>query len=216
MTSELRRCLTEAVNLHMPHLPDSHEPKYKTATEAAIYADSKHAFANLLERKVKEAKAELEADLNKKLFGEPVKKVAATVPFTQEMLRDAYMKPLTEQVFRESPILSYLNNQTKEKKMSDETIAAEAVKKRKEARAADVVEIIGDFLEGAEWENGDTTSWSVKFHDTPDKTYNYVALRGGNRWYITGDGYKYSTDELVEKITTLALRGEVESPDFDL
>ena len=62
--------------------------------------------------------------------------------------------------------------------------------------------------------DGDVVSWTCVLHDTPDKTYQYVALFGGNRWHLTGRSGRLTTYELTELIAGLALRGTVESPDF--
>jgi hypothetical protein len=123
--------------------------------------------------------------------------------------RSLAQKQIADQLFRESPLIAHLSKNAKEKTMHDEEIARKAVTKRKEERAGRVAEEVGEFFESSAWENGDTVSWYVEFTDTPDKTYHYVAVKGGTRWYITGDPTKYSTDDIVEKIVTLSLKGTV-------
>jgi hypothetical protein len=196
-----------------------------------IIGDS-NSITGLLDRKVREASEAMKLELNNQLFGQPKKErnflrqcIADAVdehmpPQTSlrsvnEVLKDAYLPQLKENIFG-SPSFTQQYPTKEEMKVSDLTIASEAVRKRKEARAEAAAESIGDFLEGMEWSDGDTTSWEVSFHDTPDKTYHYVALRGGARWYITGDGTKYTTDMLIEKIVEQHLRATVTSPDFAL
>ena len=99
--------------------------------------------------------------------------------------------------------------------MDEANIALAAVRKRKEAKAADVVEAVGDYLEGTDWEDGNTIAWTVEFHDTQGRTYHYVAVRGGNRWYITGDAGKWNTESLTGHITELALRGTLMFEDWE-
>ena len=176
--SELRRCISEAVDEHAPHLNDA-KPKYKTATEAAIMTEAAYG-------------------LN-----------------TNNIIWGGYKAQITENIFKESAIIGALKNQEAKQMSEEAAIAREAIRKRKEERAERSVDIIGAYIEATDWEDGDTFTWSVQFNDNP-KTYHYVALKGGNRWYITGDAVKYSTDDLVAHITELSLRGFVSSPDFDL
>jgi hypothetical protein len=187
---------------------------------------------SLLEKKVKEAKEEMSQELNKQLFGSPppqpdseLKRIiraaveehmpnthtTGTNATTYTPMFQAYLSSSTtalkQNIFDGSPLRTHLKEM--EKEMSNEaTIAAEAVRKRKEAKAEETVEYIGDFLESSDWVDGDTVDWTVEFPES-DKVYHYVALKGGARWYITGDGAKYSTDDLIGKITELALRGKV-------
>jgi hypothetical protein len=126
-------------------------------------------------------------------------------------LTDLMKKQIEEQIFREHPLLKQLRiNKEKERAMyDDEEIARKAVGKRKEARAKLVAEKVGEYFEDSEWGNGDLACWSVVFTATPDRTYHYVAVKGGSWWYITGDSSRYSVDDIVEKIVTLSLKGTV-------
>ena len=168
--SELRRCISEAVDEHAPHLKDA-KPKYKTATEAAIMTEAAYG-------------------LN-----------------TNNIIWDGYKAQITENIFKESAIIGAFKNQEAKKVSDDYAIAAKAAEKRKEAKAEAIIDIVGDYFESTDWVDGDTVSWAVEFYDSAGKTYHYVAVRGGNNWYITADSKTYSTDKIVEHITYLALRG---------
>ena len=190
----LRKAISDALDEHMPN--------------------TKYGFANLLEKQTSAAIKEMKADLDKQLWGGAPPTNAAQykygtmkIPVTDEILKDLYMAPMRENIMTESTIMKYL--QPKERKMSNESnIAIEAVRKRKEKRAKEVVEYVADFLEFTNFENGDIVTWTVVFPDS-DKMYHYAALKGGSLWYITGDSYKFTTDDLVSKVTELALRGTV-------
>ena len=199
---ELRKCIADAVDQYMPayrtqykqeyppHLKDA-KPKYKTATEAAIMAESK-AQLNRVE-------ANLIYGLN-----------------TNNIIWGQYKDQITENIFKESPILGAIKAEKENAVSDDYAIAAKAAEKRKEAKAEAIIDIVGDYFESTDWVDGNTVSWAVEFHDSPGKTYHYVTVRGGNNWYITADSKTYSTDKIVEHITYLALRGYLTSEDFDV
>jgi hypothetical protein len=128
----------------------------------------------------------------------------------EQMARD-----LERTIFSEREIIKGLAPLIKEKDMSDVDIARRAVNKKKEERAEALAELLLGFLEEEEWSNGDTFSWSVRFHENPDKEYHYVVVKGGNYWYITGDGTRYTKDEIAAKVVELHLRGNVASEHWD-
>ena len=134
-----------------------------------------------------------------------------TMSGMDKLIKEQYMPAIEKNLFQETATMRMM----KEREMDEANIALEAVRKRKEAKAADVVKAVGDYLEGMDWEDGNTIYWTVEFHDTPGKTYHYVAVRGGNRWYITGDAGKWNTECLTGHITELALKGTLMFEDWE-
>jgi hypothetical protein len=187
----------------------------------------KNDILSLLDHKIREAEREIKADLHAQLYGRkpetnPLRQAIAdaydqvTMGQVIDKTLNTYKDRITEQIFTESPILKGLSNLRQEKDMTDSnTIARAAVDKRKEKRAKDRVEALGDYLDGIDWEDGDTISWSVRFKTNADKRYNYVAVKGGPSWYITGDSCRYGNDELTAKIVALSLDGKVEIDGWD-
>ena len=199
------------------------------------------AFTALLDKKVKEATEAMRMEMDSKLFGKPrgnpeLRKCIADAvdqhmpayadKYKQEYPErgfaeisasalNEYKKAMTESIFRESPLLGALKAE-KENAVTDLDIAAKAAVKRKEAKAEAIIDIVGDYFENSDFADGDTVSWAVEFNDSPGKTYHYVAVKGGNNWFITADETRYSTDKIVERITYFALRGFLTSEDFDL
>jgi hypothetical protein len=55
----------------------------------------------------------------------------------------------------------------------------------------------------------------VNFKGTANKTYHYVAVRGGANWFITGDASRYDDDSLTAKLVALSLDGKVHLNDWD-
>lgn len=218
------------------------QPVSMTHTTPTIATDGGGggAFTALLDKKVKEAKEAMAMEMERQLYGtkhnpELRKCIADAVdqhmPAYREQYKqeypqrgfaeisasalNEYKKAVTDNIFKESPIIEALKAD-KENAVTDYDIAAKAAMRRKEARADQVIDIVGDYFENSDWGDGDTVSWAVEFNDTPGKTYHYVAVRGGNYWFITADERKYSTDMIVEHITYLALRGFITSEHFDL
>jgi hypothetical protein len=186
----------------------------------------KNELLCLLDHKVEQAQKEITADLHAMLYGRkpernPLRQAIADA-YDQVTYNAAisstlatYKKQITEQIFTESPILTALNRQ--EKPVSDSNcIARAAVAKRAEKRAARRTDEVGDYLDAIDWEDGDTVAWSVNFKSKPEKTYNYVALRGGESWFITGDGCRYDDDGLTAKLVALSLDGKVRIPDWEI
>lgn len=171
----------------------------KSATAMAYLMESGEDFAALVDRLTQQAIIEMQGEMETKIFGSTPTISSGPLAYAPRSRPTQYWA---------------LNNKPESKDMNDSDIARRAVEKRKEERAALVAEVIGSFFEGSEWASGDYVSWSVSFHETPDKTYNYVAVRGGSRWYVTGDSSPYTVDGIVTRIVDLALRGTIVSPDF--
>lgn len=162
------------------------------------------AFSDLLYRKVREAEKALAADLEQQLFYGSSKRVKPN-PELRKAIGDAYdatmasyMDKLTDNVFRESPIMEHLKKKEKEMGAVDKIVA-----EREEARARAVFDKL-DLM----WEDmGDLVSFDVKF-DANGKTYNYAARLGGDGlWYITGkDTFGRRGEEFKAYLAELAVR----------
>lgn len=183
----------------------------------------KSDILRLLDTKVEAVEAALRQELQDQLFGRkpeknPLRQAIAdaydetTFNNAMSVTLDKYKQDITENIFTESPILAALR---KEPMSNERSVAQEAVDKRKEKKAKAVVEVVGNFLDNEDWENGDTIAWKVNFHSNADKTYHYVAVKGGYHWYVTGTATQYTNDELLVKLTTLALEGRVEVDGWD-
>jgi hypothetical protein len=180
---------------------------------------------SLLDHKIRLAEQEIKADLHRQLYGRtpetnPLRQAIAdaydqvTLGQVIDRTLNTYKAQITQQIYTESPILGALRQ---EKKVTDSNcIARAAVAKRAEKRAARRTDEVGDYIDSIDWEDGDTVAWSVNFKTKPDKTYNYVALRGGDNWFITGDGCRYDDDGLTAKLVALSLDGKVRIPDWEI
>lgn len=206
----------------------ANEPKGKTATFTVLdecRSWDSTPYYDLLNKKVAEAEASLKAELHAQLYGRkpesnPLRQAIADAydQVTHEAAisrtLSTYKDQISKQIFMESPILAALNRQEKDV-TENRSVAQAAMDKRREKKAKAVVELLGDFLDDEHWEDGDTIAWVVNFHSNPDKTYHYVALKGGYHWYVTGTATRYTNDELVVKLTTLALEGRVVIDSWD-
>jgi hypothetical protein len=200
------------------------------------------SIMGLLQKKMREAQDQMKEQLTAELFGEerevvnrPLRKAIEDAWDTttggeppkykydygnvamsgmDKLIKEQYMPDIEKNLFQETPMMRAWKKE-REMGMDEANIALEAVRKRKEAKAADVVEAVGDFLENTDWEDGDTLRWTVEFYVTQGKTFHYVAVRGGNRWYITGDAGKWDTDSLTGHIATLALKGTLMFEDWE-
>jgi len=103
----------------------------------------------------------------------------------------------------------------REEAMTTTDPTVEAVNKRRVKQASKRVRKLGKYLDSFAWENGDTVRWVTAFDTNRAKSYHYVALRGGNRWYITGDSTNYSTNDLITLIARQATQGLVLFEDWD-
>ena len=179
----------------------------RTAKEAEIRGS---AFTSLLDRKVREAEAQMKAELETSLWGRtqqstPLRQ-AISDAYDQTMFNltlngtlDKYRKNITENIFKENSILKVLREEAMTiTNVNDPT--GEAVNKRRVKQASKRVRKLGKYLDAFNWENGDTVRWITAFDTNRAKSYHYVALRGGNRWYITGDATNYSTNDLITLI----------------
>jgi hypothetical protein len=213
---------------HSHHSRGIQGSAFKTATEAMILNEAPTNYLSLLDRKVQEAEDELKRYLSAQLYGRkpeknPLRQAIADAydQVTHEAAISStlatYKDRITEQVFKESPILKGLSTYRQEyPDMTDSTcIARAAVAKRAEKRAAKRVDRIGDFLDENEWEDGETLSWTVNFKGTANKTYHYVAVKGGANWFITGDPNRYDDDAFTAKLVALSLDGKVHIKDWD-
>jgi hypothetical protein len=187
--------------------------------------DSTHYY-DLLNKKVAEAEASLKAELSAQLYGRkpeknPLRQAIAdaydqvTINAAMSSTLATYKDRITEQIFKESPILEALKQEGRTVETNSNCIAKAAVAKRAEKRAARRVDRIGDFLDENEWEDGETLSWTVNFKGTANKTYHYVAVRGGANWFITGDPNRYDNDSFTAKLVALSLDGKVHILDWD-
>jgi hypothetical protein len=174
------------------------------------------SISRLLDAQIEQATQELKYRLDSEMWGSHTHSPRQTGKFDalvstsfNEMVSKFYGPSMKQNLYASSPLLTAIT-QKQEKTMTDDTvIAREAVHKRKVARAEAAADTLFEYLDNIEVDDGSTISWTVVFADTPTTTYHYVAVRGGTRWYITGDSSKYSTDDLIEKIIGLALRGTV-------
>lgn len=197
---------------------DQQGDPYWTANHShSIRQYGKSDILRLLDTKVEAVEAALRQELQDQLFGRkpeknPLRQAIAdaydetTFNNAMSATLDKRKQDITENIFTESPILAALR---KEPMSNERSVAQEAVDKRKEKKAKAVVEVVGNFLDNEDWENGDTIAWKVNFHSNADKTYHYVAVKGGYHWYVTGTATQYTNDELLVKLTTLALEGRV-------
>lgn len=152
---------------------------------------------SLLRKKTEEAEKEMKTQLNRSIWtGTPHQE--NTYKSLKEIISEAYDEHMP-----------------KEAVMYDDTnIAEAAVRKRKEARAEVLADEVGGYLEGNDWDSGDQFTWTVTFHDSPDKTYHYVALRGGNHWFLTGRSGRFTHDQILGIIVDLGLRGSIDTHDW--
>lgn len=123
-----------------------------------------------------------------------------------------YTHSINQQIYKPSPLVSALKE--KRHKMED-SVVHDAMRKRREKQADERIAFLDNEFSSLEATNGTIVTWRVSFHDTPDKTYHYVALKGGNRWYVTGDSSNYSLDGLITKIVGLSMKGSVFFEDAD-
>lgn len=123
---------------------------------------------------------------------------------------DAYKTKITDNIFRESPVMEYITKQSERKNpMSDTSaIVSKVAAERKEARAKELFEKLDAHFGAVDYIEGDVVLWNAEF-ESSDKVYRYVAIRGDKFWYISRDTNEYTTEELIAKIVTLAIDGTV-------